>query len=52
MNKSNEYNIFWTLIWLIFIGFLCYIFDTAYPLCLLILWIFGLKCDGGELNEK
>lgn len=35
----------WTLIWFIFIGFLCFLFNNANPLWLLILWLLGFLDD-------
>lgn len=39
--SRNTALILWTVIWLIFIGFLCFLFQSANPLWLLILWILG-----------
>ena len=38
MNK-NEYRILWTALWMLFIGGLCFIFNSALPLSLLLLWM-------------
>ena len=37
----NTVLILWTIIWFIFIGVLCFLFQSANPLWLLILWIIG-----------
>lgn len=39
----NTALILWTVIWFIFIGVLCFLFQSAIPLCLLILWILGFS---------
>lgn len=39
----NTALIFWTAIWLIFIGTLCFIFQNGHPLWLLILWILAFE---------
>lgn len=37
----NTALILWTIIWFIFIGVLCILFQNANPLWLLILWLLG-----------
>lgn len=41
--EDNKYNIIWTIIWFIFITLLVFIFKSANPLWLLVLWIMGTK---------
>ncbi len=36
---KNKFEIIWTIVWLTFIGILCFIFKNAYPLLLLVIWI-------------
>ena len=38
-----EYQILWTLMWLVFVGFLCLYFYSYAPLWLLIFWLMGSK---------
>lgn len=38
--------ILWTLIWFIFIGFLCFLFNNANPLWLLAIWFLGFLEKG------
>lgn len=39
--SGKVYHILYTLIWLIFIGFLCFIFQSGQPLWLLIVYLIG-----------
>ena len=39
--SGKTYHIIYTLLWLTFIGFLCYIFQSAHPLWLLIVYLIG-----------
>ena len=41
--SRNTALILWTLIWLVFIGVLCFLFQSANPLWLLILLILGFE---------
>lgn len=42
MNR-NTALILWTIVWFIFIGTLCFLFQNANPLWLLILWLLGFE---------
>jgi len=36
-----DWNIIWTIVWLVFILLLCFIFHSAWFLMLLIIWLLG-----------
>lgn len=38
---KNTALILWTMIWFVFIGILCFIFQNGHPLWLLIFWLMG-----------
>ena len=40
-NDYNKWITFWTIAWLSFIAFLCFIFNSGMPLFLLFIWILG-----------
>ena len=41
MNDKNKFELIWTISWLSFISFLCFLFGNGYPLYLLFIWILG-----------
>lgn len=41
--EDDEFNLLWTLCWLLFIGMLCIGFKSLEPCWLLIIWFIGWK---------
>ena len=41
--NDDEWNLKWSGIWFLFISLLCFIFNSATPLVLLIIWFFGWR---------
>ena len=40
MNDDGKFNLLWTICWLLFVAFLCFLFHSMNPLWLLIIWFF------------
>lgn len=40
MDNNGRFNLLWTICWLLFIAFLCFLFHSGHPLWLLIIWFF------------
>ena len=40
MDNNGRFNLLWTICWLLFIAFLCFLFRSMNPLWLLIIWFF------------
>lgn len=38
----DNVDLLWSLIWFVFIAFLCFLFNSANPLWLLIIWFLGV----------
>ena len=42
MDDNGKFNLLWTICWLLFVAFLCFLFHSMNPLWLLIIWFFGI----------
>ena len=40
--SDTEYKMLWTVVWLLFIFGLCFVFKSALPLWLLFIWFLGI----------
>ena len=42
MDENNKFYIIWTIIWLLFIGSMCFLFKDGWPMWFLLIWFIGL----------
>lgn len=40
-NEEGKFYLIWTIIWLLFISFMCFIFKSAIPCWFIVLWMLG-----------